>query len=147
MTRALRTIKKVEYTPYFHVAQRLRVAHQWFCTLPDHYIPWRELCMSGYAAMETTDSVEDGIRTITTRVTVLLAGDMQRMPDYPVVWRLTDLSGAEWLIGTGERPHPLVTRRETRPQHISERNSVTLSIDWVGPLAPLKLTTTDTDTP
>lgn len=142
MTRALRTIKKVEYTPYFHIAQRLKVAHQWFASLPPVFIPWRELCMSGYAAMETTDSVEDGILTISTRVTVILATELlQPMPEYPVAWKLTDISGDEWLIGTGERPHPLTTRRETRPQNINERNSVALSIDWVGPLPPLKLKT------
>lgn len=100
------------------------------------YIPWEPLCISGLAGLEVTDAVEDGVRTVTTKLTATLA-ERCALPKGPVGFRATAADGTQFVIGLSERPHPVITIGDSHPARASSTCACTLTATWESPFAPL----------
>ncbi len=131
----LRYINRVDICP----AKHLRTAHP----LADgahiyapSYIPWTRLCISGLAGLEVSDAVEDGVRTVTSKLTFTMA-ECPAMPRGPVAFRLTAADGTQYVLGLSEMPHPVVGIAATHPNRASSVCAYTVTAAWESPYAPL----------
>lgn len=131
----LRYITHVDVCP----ANHLRLAHP----LQDgvhfyapSYIPWEHVCISGLAGLEVTDEVEDGMRTYTSKLT-FVSEERSALPAGPVAFRLTAADGTQFVMGSAERPHPVITISDSHPAKASSVCACTYTAQWQSPFAPL----------
>lgn len=98
---------------------------------------WHPVPTTGLAAMEVSDEVADGRHTVTTKATATLCGRYTPMAG-PVAVQLTCADGTRLLLGTGERPMPVVTLADTLPDKAAERSAQTITFSYAArPLALL----------
>lgn len=74
-------------------------------------MPWQELLLVGLASLKVTDEVENGVRIYTSKLTATLCKPFLH-PKRPSAFRLTDVQGKQYLLGTAQSPYPLVSQTE-----------------------------------
>lgn len=82
-------------------------------------VPWRTLPIVGLAALETSEEVEDGVRLHTTKLSATLEETFV-FPEQPVVFLASSVNGSRFLIGTAQRPFPLVNQNSVLPSNSTE---------------------------
>lgn len=122
----LRYIRKIEYCAAYHLRRAIILPAQ-SQALVHEPMPWQEIPIVGLAEVETTEEVENGTRLTTTKLTASLCRRFQ-LPTTPTAFRLTDTRGNTYLLGTAERPYPLITQAQTHAATPSERTGFTLTI-------------------
>ncbi len=131
----LRYINRVDMCPARHLHLVRPLPDGVHAYAPD-YVPWESLCISGLAALEVTDNVEDGVRTFTSKLTLTLA-DRPALPNGPVGFRLTTTGGEELLLGLAFRPFPTVALSDSLPSKPASACACTLTATWEGSHAPM----------
>ena len=85
--------------------------------------PWRPLPIVGLAALETSEEVEDGVRLHTIKLSATLEETFV-FPERPVTFLASSVNGSRFLVGTAQRPFPLVSQNTILASNSSE-NAVT----------------------
>ncbi len=135
MKKATRLIKALEYCEAKHLKWGVPIPDGRHIYMPD-YMPWNKLCISGFASMDTSDSVEDGVRTYTTEISAKLA-DVPEYSAEPLAYRVTFQDGTKAVVGLSEQPFPVATITDKHGQKASESSICTLTISWTGQYMPL----------
>lgn len=99
-------------------------------------LPWQPLCLSGLAALEVTSEMQQGVRVYTAKLTAVLSQPPGQQLS-PVAFRLGLTDGSFLVLGTHQRPFPVVATTDTHPARPSERCALTLTATLTGPLPPL----------
>ena len=99
-------IRKIEYCEAYHLRRSVILPAQ-AKALVREPMPWQELPMVGLASLETTEEVDKGVRITTIKLQAKLCRSVI-LPASPLSFRLTDVQGKTFLLGTAAAPHPLV---------------------------------------
>lgn len=91
-------------------------------------IPWREIPIAVLATLEVTEEVDSGVRLFQSKLTVTLCGQRAALPDGPLAFRLTSVSGYTYLLGTHRHPYPLTAQEVRLPSSPAEPSIVTLTV-------------------
>ena len=82
-------------------------------------MPWREVPIVGLAAFETSEDVEDRVRHHTTKLSATLEETIV-FPKRPLAFLASSVNGSRFLIGTAQRPFPLVNQNSVLPSNSTE---------------------------
>ena len=115
-------IHKIEYCEAKHLKSALLMPHDRRVILRD-VVPWRTLPIVGLAALETSEEVEDGVKLHTTKLSATLEETFV-FPERPVAFLASSVNGSHFLIGTAQRPFPLINQNTILPSNSAE-NSIT----------------------
>lgn len=88
---------------------------------------WSEIEIKVPASLTITDKVEDNVPIYTATLTFETCEDMEDRDRY--AWRVTLIDGTQMLIGTDERPYPVMTVSESHPDSVTDDqlNKVTVT--------------------
>lgn len=103
-----------------------------------YYRPFHTLCMDGLASCEVNETIEDGSRLTTIRLTVHTTADFH-VDDRRLCWRITTVDGRQYLIGLDEQPWPVATVADAYPDKATDRSGKTITVTWTTPLGLLKI--------
>ena len=81
--------------------------------------PWRTLPIVGLAALETTEEMENGVRLHTTKLSATLEETFV-FPERPIAFLASSVNGIRFLVGTAQRPFPLITQNTILPSNSAE---------------------------
>ena len=84
---------------------------------------WRTLPIVGLAALETSEEMENGVRLHTTKLSATLEETFV-FPERPIAFLASSVNGSRFLVGTAQRPFPLVSQNTNLPSNSAE-NCVT----------------------
>ena len=136
MKQILQNINKVEFI-------ETRRLHN-IVLLSDHEVNlryWRnfkEICIVGLADMEVADTEENGSRLTTVKLSFRIASDFQ-LDNRRLAWRVTTVTGEQYLIGIDEQPYPIVTFSDSFPDKPTSPGGKTITVTWQTPLNLLKI--------
>ena len=99
-------IRKIEYCEAYHLRRAVILPAQ-AKALVQEPMPWQELPIVGLASLETTEEVDKGVRITTIKLQAKLCRSVM-LPASPLSFRITDVQGKMFLLGTSATPHPLV---------------------------------------
>lgn len=111
-------IHKIEWCEAYHLQSAILMPHDRRAILRD-VAPWRTLPIVGLAALETTEEMENGVRLHTTKLSATLEETFV-FPECPVAFLASSVNGSRFLIGTAQRPFPLVSQNTILPTESSE---------------------------
>ena len=103
-----------------------------------YYRPFHALCMDGLASCEVSESIEDGTRVTTIRLTVHTTDDFH-VDDRRLCWRISTVDGRQFLIGLDEQPWPVATVADAYPDKATDRSGKTITVTWTTRLGLLKI--------
>lgn len=135
MKRATRMVKRIDRCNAQHLRWGVPVPDGKRIYMPD-YMPWERVCISGFASLEVSDSIENGVRTFTTELTATL----EDIPEYsavPLAYRVTFQDGSTAVIGLADRPYPTTTIADKHEKKASSSSVCTLTVNWTGKYMPL----------
>lgn len=89
--------------------------------------PLTPLCTVGLCSLEDTDTVQQGERIHAIKLTATLR-ERVTVPPFSLLVATT-ASGMSYLIGSGQRPFPLITQQDRRANRPGERSAVTLTAE------------------
>ena len=122
----LRHICKVEYCAAYHLKSAIILPAQTKALVREP-MPWQELPLVGLASLEVTDEVENGVRIYTSKLTATLCKSFLH-PKYPSAFRLTDVQGKQYLLGTAHNPYPLISQTESVGENASSQTAYVITI-------------------
>lgn len=99
--------------------------------------PWRTLSIVGLAALETTEEIENGVRLHTTKLSATLEETIV-FPERPVAFLASSVNGSRFLIGTAQRPFPLVTQNSILPSNSAENCITELVVNFTSQFPLIK---------
>ena len=111
-------IHKIEWCEAYHLKSALLMPHDRRVILRD-VVPWRTLPIVGLAALETSEEVEDVVRFHKTKLSATLEETFV-FPERPVAFLASSVNGSRFLIGTAQRPFPLVNQNSVLPSNSTE---------------------------
>ena len=123
MKSQLLYIKKIEYCAAYHLKRAIILPAQAIALVREP-MPWQELPLVGLASLEVTNEVDNGVRIYTSKLTATLCKPFLH-PKRPSTFRLTDVQGKQYLLGTAQSPYPLITQKESIERNT---NSYTTSV-------------------
>lgn len=137
MTQLLNNIVKVEWilSPRHMRNLVLLDDHR---VLLQYYRPFHALCLDGLAQVEVSETVEDGSRLTTVRLTAHTTEDWH-VDNRRLCWRVTTVDGRQYLIGLDEQPWPVVTVADAYPDRATDRSGKTVTVTWTTPLGLLQI--------
>jgi hypothetical protein len=119
-------IHKIEWCEAYHLKSALLMPHDRRVILRD-VVPWRTLPIVGLAALETTEEIENGVRLHTTKLSATLEETFV-FPEQPIVFLASSVNGSRFLIGTPQRPFPLISHETIIPNNSSEASYTQITI-------------------
>ena len=111
-------IHKIEWCEAYHLKSAILMPHDRRAILRD-VAPWRTLPIVGLAALETTEEMENGVRLHTTKLSATLEETFV-FPERPIAFLASSVNGSRLLIGTAQRPFPLITQNTILPSNSAE---------------------------
>ena len=111
-------IHKIEWCEAYHLKSAILMPHDRRAILRD-VAPWRTLPIVGLAALETTEEMENGVRLHTTKLSATLEETFV-FPERPVAFLASSVKGSRFLVGTAQRPFPLITQNTILPSNSAE---------------------------
>ena len=111
-------IHKIEWCEAYHLKSALLMPHDRRVILRD-VVPWRTLPIVGLAALETTEEMENGVRLHTTKLSATLEETFV-FPERPIAFLASSVNGSRFLVGTAQRPFPLITQNTILPSNSAE---------------------------
>ena len=111
-------IHKIEWCEAYHLQSAILMPHDRRAILRD-VAPWRTLPTVGLAALETTEEMENGVRLHTTKLSATLEETFV-FPERPIAFLASSVNGSRLLIGTAQRPFPLITQNTILPSNSAE---------------------------
>lgn len=111
-------IHKIEWCEAYHLLSAILMPHDRRAILRD-VAPWRTLPIVGLAALETTEEMENGVRLHTTKLSATLEETFV-FPERPIAFLASSVNGSRFLVGTAQRPFPLITQNTILPSNSAE---------------------------
>ena len=111
-------IHKIEWCEAYHLQSAILMPHDRQAILRD-VAPWRTLPIVGLAALETTEEMENGVRLHTTKLSATLEETFV-FPERPIAFLASSVNGSRFLVGTAQRPFPLITQNTILPSNSAE---------------------------
>ena len=111
-------IHKIEWCEAYHLQSAILMSHDRRAILRD-VAPWRTLPIVGLAALENTEEVENGVRLHTTKLSATLEETFV-FPERPIAFLASSVNGSRFLVGTAQRPFPLITQNTILPSNSAE---------------------------
>lgn len=102
---------------------------------------WRnfvELPIVELAQVTVTDQMEHNSRLTTVTLTALTCQRFVPGPE-PLAWRVTTVTGKQYLIGTNEAPFPITTITENFPDKVTDQSGTTVKVEWKTSLSLLEI--------
>ena len=96
-----------------------------------------EWCLTNIAEADTTESVEDGLRLYTTKITVTTHRHTPLATTAALL--LTDAEGARWLVGGKGPTDPLFTTEQHHPGEFNSPTVVVVNITWTSVFPMLEI--------
>ena len=121
-------IHKIEWGEAYHLQSAILMPHDRRVILRD-VVPWRTLPTVGLAALETSEEVEDGVRLHTTKLSATLEETFV-FPKRPVAFLASSVNGSRFLVGTAQRPFPLLSQSTILPSNSSENCTTELIVNY-----------------
>ena len=111
-------IHKIEWCEAYYLQSAILMSHDRRAILRD-VAPWRTLPTVGLAALETTEEMENGVRLHTTKLSATLEETFV-FPERPIAFLASSVNGSRFLLGTPQRPFPLITQNTILPSNSAE---------------------------
>lgn len=127
--KKINLITKVERTPVLNLKGMIRVSKT-EVRLPQG-IQWEELTVKPHAQLSVSDKQEDKATIWTARLAFKACEPFPDRGHYAYRCRLFD--GRCRLIGTDERPFPVVSVGESMPEKVTENQLPEVTITWQSP--------------
>ena len=106
--------------------------------LLQYYRPFHALCLDGLAECEASESLENGSRVTTVKLTAHTTEDFH-VDDRRLCWRITTVNGTQYIIGLDEQPWPVTTIVDTYPDKATDRSGKTVTVTWTTALGLLRV--------
>ena len=137
MAQLLQNITRVEFieTRYLH---NLMLIGNNEVTL-QYWRNFTELPIIGLADMEVSESIENGSRLTTVKLTARTACDYPAGAPRRHAWRVTTVTGEQYLIGTTEQPFPVTLVTDSYPGKSTEPSGKTITVVWQSSLGLLEI--------
>ena len=129
-------IHKIEWCEAYHLKSALLMPYDRRVILRD-VVPWRTLPIVGLAALETSEEIEDGVRLHTTKLSATLEETFV-FPERPVAFLASSVNGSRFLIGTAQRPFPLVNQNSVLPSNSAENCITELVVNFTSQFPSIK---------
>lgn len=136
MTQLLNNIARVEYIETRYLRDTI--------ITPDNDVLlqyWRnfiELHIVGLAQVNVADQVEHNARLTTVTLNALTCERF--VPSTrPLAWRVTTVTGQQFLIGINETPFPITTTTDNFPDKATDQSGTTVKVEWKTPLTLLRI--------
>lgn len=131
-------INRIDYCETYHLASAIMFPET-ACVLIREPMPWKRLPMVGLATLETSETVEKGVRKHTTKLSATLCGGRLPLPSRPLAYRLSCINGRQYLLGTAEPPFPLALQEVSLPSNAAETSAVKLVVSLQSPYPSLNI--------
>ena len=131
-------IHRIDSCEAYHLASAI-VLPETASVLLREPMPWKRLPMVGLATLETSETVEKGVRKHTTKLSATLCSGRLALPSRPLAYRLTCVNGRQYLLGTADPPFPLTTQEDIRPGNAAETSAVSLVVSLNSSFPILKI--------
>lgn len=136
MTQLLQNINKVEFIETRYLSNMVLLGNN---EVSLQY--WRnfiELCLVGLAAVDVSQAVDNGSRLTTIKLTARTTSDFA-VDNRRLAWRITTVTGDQYLIGTTEQPFPVTTVANDFPDKATSQSGKKITVSWQTPLNLLKI--------
>lgn len=127
MHSVLKQIKKVEVIEAKHLVNSTIINDN--SILLQVYRPFSVLNTVGLSSVEKSEKIENKVRIHTSKLTALLPEDFE-VGNKKLCFRVTTVSGKQYLIGTDKRPFPIVTFNENYPNTASTKCGSTMTVTY-----------------
>lgn len=91
---------------------------------------WDEVKCLRPVKLEITDKIEDGLRLYTHKLTFRTCEEDINVRDV-FAYLVTDLDGKKYLIGSGERPYPIINISDVHPDSYASSTMTEVSVQWI----------------
>ena len=96
-------------------------------------VPWQRLPLAGIASLETSESVEKGVRRFSAKLSATLP-ERFALPERPLAFLLSCANGFRYLLGTANAPFPLAVQELRLPGNAAETSAVSLAVSGQCPV-------------
>ena len=136
MQQILSNIRRVEAIESFHLRHSDYVASQGvFLNVLQLF---KEIPIIGLASATVKDKIENNQRIFTTELSFRTCTPLLPEPQ-KLCFLLTTVSGDRYLLGSHQRPYPLVTNSQNFPGSASAASGNVVKVDYTGPFPLLKV--------
>ena len=136
MTQLLQNINKVEFIETRYLSNMVLLGNN-EVTL-QYWRNFIELCLVGLADVEVNQAVDNGSRLTTIKLTARTTSDFT-VDDRRLAWRVSTVTGEQFLIGTTEQPFPVTTVANDFPDKATSQSGKGITVSWQTPLNILKI--------
>ncbi|MBD8349364.1 hypothetical protein [Dysgonomonas sp. HGC4] len=110
------------------------------------YGTFSTICMEGMASVESESKIVSG-QTVFTTLLKFRAGEQPLFPwtlkqaliNKDMIFRLTDVNGKTWLLGTNEMPFPITQVKHTSPGETTGANILEYEISYTNLFSLLEI--------
>lgn len=136
MIGLLNNIRKVELIEAFHLQHSDIVAERgvWL----NVYQQFTPIETIGLSSVEISDKIENRQRVFTTRLNMLCRTKL--LPGArKYCFRVTTVTGSQFLIGCSQKPYPVIQNSESFPSAAGGRSGVTVTVTLVSVIPMLTI--------
>lgn len=136
MISLLNNIRKVELIEAYHLQHSDIIAERgvWL-NVYQQFTPVETI---GLSSVEISDKIENRQRVYTTKLTMLCLYNL--LPGAKkYAFRLTTVTGSQFLIGCSEKPYPMIQNSEKFPSAAGDRSGVTVTVTLVSVIPVLAI--------
>lgn len=136
MQQRLQNIKKIEYIEPRYL-QNVVVVHsdKVYLSYWRNFIHWP---IAGLAQVEVDEAVDNGSRITTVKLTARSACELEH-DQRQLCWRVTTVTGEQYLIGLPEQPFPITIVSNDFPDSPTEKSGQQVTVTWKTPTSLLKI--------
>lgn len=136
MTQLIQNISRVEYIEPRYLKDIIIMPNNDVLLL--YWRNFIELPIVGLAQVTVFDQVDHNARLTTVTLTALTCERF--VPGArPLAWRVSTVTGKQYLIGINESPFPITTVSESFPDKATEQSGTTVKVEWKTALSMLEI--------
>lgn len=136
MTQLLQNINRVEFIETRYLSNMVLLGNN-EVTL-QYWRNFIKLCLVGLADVEVNQAVDNGSRLTTIKLTARTTSDFG-VDNRRLAWRVSTVTGEQFLIGTTEQPFPVTTVANDFPDKATSQSGKEITVSWQTPLNILKI--------
>lgn len=136
MTQLLQNIYRVEFIETRYLSNMVLLGNNGAAL--KYWRNFIELCLVGLADVEVSQTVDNGSCLTTVKLTARTTSDFA-VDNRRLAWRITTVTGEQYLIGTTEQPFPVTTVANDFPDKATSQSGKKITVSWQTPLNILKI--------
>ena len=136
MQQLLQNIKHVEYLEARYLTNIQLVKND--KVMLNYWRNFTEHPIAGLAQCEVSQAVDNGTRLTTVKLSYHSACALD-VDNLRLAWRITTVTGEQYLIGTTEQPFPVTIVQNNFPDEETEKSGYTVTVTWKTPLSLLRI--------